>query len=122
MKNTTTGWRHLYHAACYAAKGLQAAWQQEAAFRQELVITIIGTIISYCLAFSTLERLLLLGSMLLILMIELINSAIEATVDRMGEEFHPLAGRAKDMAAAAVLLSCLFSLFCWLTLLIKHYV
>jgi len=113
----TKGWRRLVLAAGYSAKGLQTAWEQEAAFRQELILTLVLIPLALLLDFSLPERLLLIAVMMLVLMIELLNSAIEAAIDRIGPEFHELSGRAKDLGSAAVLLSLLLAAGVWVSLL-----
>ena len=124
MSNQVTGWRRIFNAAGYSWKGYKAAWQHEAAFRQETLLALVGTLIALLLPVSILAKLILIGSMLLVIIVELLNSAIEAVVDRFGGEWHTLSGRAKDMGSAAVLLALLWSLAIWITLLIQtwhHY-
>ncbi|MCW8918438.1 MAG: diacylglycerol kinase [Gammaproteobacteria bacterium] len=86
-------------------KGLRAAFVHEAAFRQELLLCVVMTPLALWLGSSGIERALLVGSLFLVLVVELLNSAIEAIVDRVGSEMHELSGRAKDIGSAAVLLS-----------------
>ncbi|WP_241581594.1 diacylglycerol kinase [Rosenbergiella nectarea] len=123
MTNQVTGLRRIINAAGYSWKGYKAAWRHEAAFRQETILGIIGTLIALLLPVSLLAKLVLIGSMVLVIIVELLNSAIEAVVDRFGEEWHTLCGRAKDMGSAAVLLALLWSLVVWVALLIEswHY-
>lgn len=123
MTNQVTGLRRIINAAGYSWKGYKAAWKYEAAFRQEVVLGIIGTFIALFLPVSVLAKLVLIGSMVLVIIVEIINSAIEAVVDRFGEEWHTLCGRAKDMGSAAVLLALLWSLVVWIALLVEswHY-
>ena len=123
MTNQVTGLRRIINAAGYSWKGYKAAWQHEAAFRQEVLLAIFGTVIALLLPVSVLAKLVLIGSMVLVIIVELLNSAIEAVVDRFGEEWHTLCGRAKDMGSAAVLLALLWSLVIWIILLIEswHY-
>ncbi|WP_337233181.1 diacylglycerol kinase, partial [Vibrio cholerae] len=78
----------------YSIKGLKAAWTHEAAFRQELVLTLVLSISAFFLPVTTLERVLMISSLLLILIVELINSAVEAVVDRVSDDWHELSGRA----------------------------
>ncbi|UQY43830.1 diacylglycerol kinase [Erwinia sp. PK3-005] len=117
MANNVTGLIRIIKAAGYSWKGLRAAWQHEAAFRQEAILTLAAVIIACWLDVDAITRVLLIGSVFLIIIVEILNSAIEAVVDRIGSEFHPLAGRAKDMGSAAVLLSIILALFVWVTLL-----
>ena len=88
--------------------GFAAACKHEAAFRQEAAIGLVLAPLAFWLGISVEQRLLLLGSLLLVLITEILNSGIEAVVDRIGPEFHELSGRAKDLGAAAVFLS-----LCW---------
>ena len=106
-----TGLRRIWLAFFYSIAGFQAAWKGEAAFRQEFVLALILLPLSALLGRSALEYIALVGSVLLVLIVELLNSAIEATVDRIGLERHPMAKNAKDMGSAAVLVSLLFVLF-----------
>ncbi|AUX95075.1 diacylglycerol kinase [Mixta gaviniae] len=117
MANNVTGLTRIIKAAGYSWKGLRAAWQHEAAFRQEAVMALVAVIVACWLDVDAITRVLLIGSVALIIIVEILNSAIEAVVDRIGSEFHPLAGRAKDMGSAAVLLSIILALFVWASLL-----
>jgi diacylglycerol kinase (ATP) len=99
-------------------RGLRGAFREEAAFRQELAIAVIVIPVGMWLGHSGVERALLIGPMLLILVVELINSAIEATVDRIGFERHALAGLAKDIGSAAVLMSFVLLGTVWLLVLL----
>jgi diacylglycerol kinase (ATP) len=96
---------HALHALGYSLKGLRAAWQHEEAFRQEVIFFIILAPLALWLGDNALERALLIGSLLLVLIVEILNSALEAVVDRHGDEIHTLSGRAKDMGSAAVFLA-----------------
>lgn len=116
-----TGFTRLIKAAGYSKKGLIAAWQNEAAIRQELLALIPAVIIAFSFSFTAVERVLLIGSVVLVLVIELINSAIEAVVDRIGTEYHELSGRAKDMGSAAVFIAVLLGLFIWVMLFISWF-
>jgi diacylglycerol kinase (ATP) len=117
MANNVTGLTRIIKAAGYSWKGLRAAWQHEAAFRQEAVMALVAIIIACWLDVDAMTRVLLIGSVVLIIIVEILNSAIEAVVDRIGSELHPLAGRAKDMGSAAVLLSIILAVFVWASLL-----
>jgi diacylglycerol kinase (ATP) len=99
-------------------RGLRGAFREEAAFRQELAIAVVVIPMAVWLGRSGIERALLIGPMLLILVVELINSAIEATVDRIGFERHALAGLAKDIGSAAVLMSFVLLGTVWLLVLL----
>ncbi|OXE30529.1 diacylglycerol kinase, partial [Vibrio parahaemolyticus] len=111
MKPGKTGIRRVMDATGYSIKGLKAAWTHEAAFRQELVLTLVLSISAFFLPVTTLERVLMISSLLLILIVELINSAVEAVVDRVSDDWHELSGRAKDIGSAAVFVALFLALF-----------
>ncbi|PKH22443.1 diacylglycerol kinase [Enterobacterales bacterium CwR94] len=117
MANNVTGLTRIIKAAGYSWKGLLAAWKNEAAFRQELVAVVAAIAIACWLDVDAITRVLLIGSVVLVLIVEILNSAVEAVVDRFGGEWHELAGRAKDMGSAAVLIAILLALFVWVSLL-----
>jgi diacylglycerol kinase (ATP) len=121
MANNTTGLTRIIKAAGYSWKGVRAAWLNEAAFRQEAVAVILAIIIACWLDVDAITRVLLIGSVVLVMIVEILNSAIEAVVDRIGTDFHELSGRAKDMGSAAVLMSILLALATWGMLLWPHY-
>ena len=110
---STGGFARIGKALGYSLQGLTHAVRFEAAFRQELIIAIPAIIGLWFLPVSMVEKLLLLGTVLLVLIVELLNSAIEATVDRVSTERHPLSGRAKDLGSAAVLLAVALMLATW---------
>jgi len=99
-------------------QGLRAAWRHEQAFRQELLLVVVMTPVAWWLGETGVERALLLGVLGVILIVELINSAVEAVVDRFGGEHHPLSGRAKDLGSAAVLVSLLLAALVWVVVLL----
>lgn len=117
MANNVTGLTRIIKAAGYSWKGIRAAWQNEAAFRQEAIAAIIATIVACWLDVDAITRVLLIGVVVLVIIVEILNSALEAVVDRIGSDFHPLSGRAKDMGSAAVLLTILLAVFVWVMLL-----
>ena len=121
MANNTTGLTRIIKAAGYSWKGFRAAWVNEAAFRQEGVAAIVAVAIAYWLEVDGITRGLLSGAVLLVMIVEILNSAIEAVVDRIGPEHHELSGRAKDMGSAAVLLAIIIALITWAMLLWSHY-
>ena len=98
--------------------GLKAAFIKEAAFRQEFLACVVLAPLALYLGETGLEKALLLGSLMLVLIVELLNSAIEAAVDRISKDQHELAGQAKDMGSAAVFLSLLNVVIVWLLILI----
>ncbi len=112
-KPDNTGIRRILRATKFSAQGLAQAWQHEAAFRQELVLVLILVPVAAWLGQTALERAVLIGCCLIVLIIELINSAIEAAIDRHGDEHHELSGRAKDMGSAAVFISLLLVAVVW---------
>ncbi len=114
------GYTRLVRAAGASARGLAAAWREEAAFRQELAGIAVAAPLGFWLGRNGVERALLVAPLLLVLVAELLNSGIEATVDRIGLERHELAGLAKDFGSAAVLLSLLCCAACWLLVLLDH--
>jgi diacylglycerol kinase (ATP) len=106
--------KRLSKAGKYSLQGLHAAWQHEAAFRTEIMVIILAVILLLITpSFTTIQNIVLLGVWVLPLILELINSAIEAVVDLASPTIHPLAGRAKDMASAAVFISVLFAIAVW---------
>ena len=107
------GLHHVLMATLYSWRGLRAAVRYEEAFRLELIAVLFLAPLALWLGQSGVERALLLGSLLLVLIVELVNSAIEAVVDRIGVEHHELSGRAKDIGSAAVFLSLLFVATVW---------
>ncbi len=108
-----TGLDRIIHAAGYSWAGLKAAYTGESAFRQETWLCIIAAPLSFWLANSWEQAALLLGSLVLVLIVELLNSAVEAVVDRVSFERHELSKRAKDIASAAVLMSLLLAGGIW---------
>jgi diacylglycerol kinase (ATP) len=107
MKPGKTGIARLIAATGYSLKGIRASWRHESAFRQEVALTLVLFPASFFVAKTTIQWLLLVSPLFLLLMMELLNSAVEAIVDRIGSEHHELSGRAKDIASAPVML-CLF--------------
>jgi diacylglycerol kinase (ATP) len=120
MKPGKSGLSRLLDATGYSVKGLKAALRNEAAFRQELLLVTVLGAASFWLAKSPMEWLVLVCPLLVLLIVELLNSAIENTVDRIGDEMHELAGRAKDMGSAAVMLSLLLLAVCWGAIIWNH--
>ncbi|GAB7225761.1 diacylglycerol kinase [Vibrio owensii] len=120
-KPGNTGLKRIIKATGYSAKGLRAAFKHEAAIRQELVMLAIAIVLVCVFDLSVIERILMLGVVVLVLIVELINSAIEAVVDRVGVEHHELSGRAKDIGSAAVMVALAFAGFTWLYILLNLY-
>lgn len=107
------GFKRILNACVFSAAGFRAVWTHEEAFRQEVLLFAVTTPIAIWLGQTPIEKLLLIGSMVLVLLVELLNSAIEATVDRVGLERHELSGRAKDIGSAAVMLSLIWAAITW---------
>jgi len=108
-----TGIRRIINAAGYSWLGLKAAWRTEAAFRQEVMLAAVLLPLALALGENGVERALLICVCLLVVIVELLNSAVEAVVDRIGPEHHPLAGAAKDLGSAAVFVSLLMVVLVW---------
>jgi diacylglycerol kinase (ATP) len=119
-RNKPTGITRLLRAFGYSFQGFRYTWREEAAFRQEVALSLLVIPAGLYLGNSGVERALLVSPMLLILVVEILNSAVEAVVDRAGPERHPLAGMAKDMGSAAVMLSFALLGTVWLLILSDH--
>jgi len=113
QKQSGGGVIRLVRALGWSMAGLRAAFVGEAAFRQEVAVALVMTPLALWLGQTLVERALLLSSLLLVLLAELLNSAVEAVVDRVGSEQHPLSGRAKDIGSAAVFISLLNAAVVW---------
>lgn len=121
LKSTGYGPARVLRACGYSISGLRGAWQREAAFRQEVIAAVVLIPLSLFARVSTLEHALLVAAVLLVVMVELINSGIEAIVDRVSMERHPLAGHAKDAGSAAVLVACIIAVILWAAILLPVY-
>ena len=113
--------RRVWRAAGYSVSGLKAALANEAAFRQEMALFVLLAPLGLWLGRDGVERSLLVGSLVLVLVVELLNSAVEAAVNRIGNEPHELSGRAKDIASAAVFLSLLLVVLVWVLVLFDRF-
>ena len=120
-KPGTTGIKRIINAFGYSFLGLKAAFKYESAFRQEVAAFVIMFPLSFWVGQTAVERALLIGSLFLVLIAELANSAIEAIVDRIGDEPHKLSGRAKDIGSATVLLSLINSTVIWGLIIFDHW-
>jgi len=116
-----TGLTRIFNAFGYSMQGIRAALKHEAAFRQEMVLAIILIPLAFFITQDVIKLVLLITAPLLVLVVEILNSAIEAVVDRFGEEHHELSGRAKDMASAAVFFSLLIVVVVWGLILFDIY-
>ncbi len=112
------GWRRVFSAARHSFDGLVAAWRHEAAFRQEAVLAAVLLPLALWLPVSRVESLLLALTVLGVLAVELLNSAIEAVVDRVSGDYHALSKRAKDIGSAAVLVALAMAVLTWLVILL----
>jgi len=116
------GVARIVKAMRFSALGLRSAWRYEAAFRQECLLAIILGPCAFLLAETYTQAALLIAATGLVLVTELLNSAVEAVVDRIGAEHHPLAGRAKDMGSAAVFVSLVIALATWSLVAVDRFV
>jgi diacylglycerol kinase (ATP) len=112
-KTGRTGFRRIYYATIYSAQGFGHAWKHESAFRQELTLTLALAPVAFWLGQSAVERAMLIGVCLFVLCVELLNSAIEASIDRHGDDHHELSGRAKDLGSSAVFVSLVLVVLVW---------
>lgn len=117
MKNEAKGFKRLINATRYSMQGFAAAYKSEEAFRQEVWLAIVLLPLGFIMADSAVESAMLCGSVLLLMIVELLNSAIESVVDRFGPEWNDYSRRAKDMGSAAVFVATLIVLLTWLLLL-----
>lgn len=115
-----SGVSRVVHASRYSWLGFKAAWRHEAAFRQEALLCLMLAPLSFWVGADLLETALLLATLLIVLLAELINSAIEAVVDRIGDDPHELSGRAKDIGSAAVFVSLTLVAVVWGLVLVKN--
>ncbi|APV48383.1 diacylglycerol kinase [Betaproteobacteria bacterium GR16-43] len=107
------GIARIFKAFGYSLQGLAQTWRTEGAFRQEVLIALVLIPVACLVPVTPVERVLLIASWLLVMLVELINSALEAVVDRISEERHPLAGKAKDAGSAAVLMALVIAAVTW---------
>lgn len=119
LQKERKGLTRVWYAAGYSVAGLRAGWN-ETAFRQEAIAAVVLLPLSFWLGSSWTEVALLAGSVLALMVVELLNTAIETAIDRIGPEWHDLSKRAKDMGSAAVLLSLIFCAGVWLAALFNH--
>lgn len=112
-----SGLKRIFSAFGYSMAGFKSAWRSEHAFRQELFVVVIATVAAFLLPVPAWQKLLLIAVFVLVLIVELINSAIEAVVDRVSLERNPLSKNAKDFGSAAVLLTFMLAVATWLVIL-----
>jgi diacylglycerol kinase (ATP) len=120
LRHKPSGILRLLGAFRYSFQGFQHAWKEEAAFRQDSALAFVLIPVGLYLGRGGAERALMVSSVLLILIVEILNSAIEAIVDRAGTSRHPLAGMAKDMGSAAVMMCFVLLGTVWLLILLDH--
>jgi len=116
-----TGFKRVVNATFFSFAGLRAAWRNEAAFRQECLLCLVLTPTAFWLGQTAVERALLIGSCWLVLIVELLNSAVESVVDRVGTDHHRLSGRAKDLGSAAVFVSLMLTLLIWVLMIVERF-
>ena len=107
------GLQRTFKAFKYSVQGVKFAWRNEAAFREEIALFVILVPLAFYVGDNHIEQALMLAACFLVVIVELINSSIEAVVDRVGTEHHPLAGGAKDLGSAAVMLSLILLIITW---------
>lgn len=112
-QNDGMGARRLARALGYSLRGLRAAWREEAAFRQDCALAAVGVALALWLGDDGVERALLCAVLVAVLVVELLNSAIEAAIDRHGSGVHPLAAKAKDLGSAAVFVALVLAALVW---------
>lgn len=115
-----TGLNRIWHAAGYSIEGLRAGWNEKA-FRQEAIAAVVLLPLSLWLGRSWVEVALLAGSVVIVMIVELLNTGIETAIDRIGPEWHDLSKRAKDMGSAAVLLALLLCIGIWAAALFQRF-
>lgn len=120
-KPNGAGFSRILKAARCSMLGFHAAYKHESAFRQELCLCLLLLPVSLFIASSGVQLALLIGSLILLLLVEVINSAIEAIVDRIGLEHHELSGRAKDLGSAAVFLAIVIGMVIWAGVIFDNY-
>jgi diacylglycerol kinase (ATP) len=116
--NKPMGIKKLWSASIYSVEGLKACYHSEYVFRLEVWLAIVLTPLAYWLGESPVEKVLLITPIFLVLIVEMLNSAIEAVVNRVGLEHHELSGFAKNVASAAVLISLIIFIFTWIIILL----
>lgn len=119
MKNLSTGLKRILKAFVYSAQGFRAVFKTEAAFRQDLFVFISGILVSCFLTLTIVERVLMISALFFILLMELVNTAVEVIIDRISPEYHPLSGKAKDIGSLLVLIAFIHAIVIWSLILIQ---
>jgi len=117
MKTAKVGIPRIVDATRYSLQGLKYVWQHEAAFREEAILFVFFFSAAFFVGETAAEVALLIGTCFIVIMAEIMNSSIEAIVDRISTERHPLSGAAKDMGSAAVMIAMFMHLFIWLIII-----
>lgn len=120
MKSPYTGIKRILKACTYSYEGFKAAYASEAAFRQDVVVAIVGFVVLFFLPVSLVAKALMGSSLLLILLMELVNTAIEVVVDRISEDYHTLSKKAKDIGSLLVLLSFINAGLIWSAIIFQE--
>lgn len=120
MKSPHTGIKRIFNAFIYSYDGFKSAFQSEAAFRQDLILFGIGTVLAVCLPVELLSKSLLISSLFLILLMELVNTAIETVVDRISPDYHNLSKKAKDIGSLLVLMAFINMILIWTSVIIQY--
>ncbi len=115
------GIKRIFSAVSYSCDGFRAAWRNEASFRQEMLVVVVGTVSALSMKISAFEKLMLVAVLVFVLIVELINSALEAVVDRISLEPHPLSKNVKDLGSAAVALSIGIAVAAWAVVLFNRF-
>lgn len=115
------GIKRIFSAFSYSRDGFKAAWRNEASFRQEMLVVVIGTVSALSMKISAFEKLMLVAVLVFVLIVELINSALEAVVDRISLEPHPLSKNVKDLGSAAVALTIGIAVAAWAVVLFNRF-
>lgn len=121
-KKTSKGFRRIVNAFMFTLKGLRSAWSNEEAFRQEALVLIPVIPTGLLIGESYVQKGLFICAWLLVLVIELLNSALESVVDRIGYETHPLSGQAKDMGSAAVFIGISIAVIIWISIICERFI
>jgi len=118
MKKLLFDIKHIFRAFTYSWKGLVYVFKNEIAFRQDVLVFLIGSVVSFFLPVCALSRSVMIFSLFFILLMEMVNTAIEVVVNRISTELHPLSGHAKDIGSALVLLAFLNAIIVWVLILV----
>ena len=121
FENKKTGLNRIITAFGHTSKGFSWLSRNEAAFRQELALLVLAIPLAFVIAQTSIQLILLISSLVLVIIVELINSAIEVIVDRVGSEKHELSGRAKDIGSAAVLVALMNAFFIWAVIIFNNF-